>query len=55
MATFSPRRSRIFRDKVVNRGCPKNIASSGKNKDCVAPDSGVGFVVGTVKSGQPSL
>lgn len=33
MATFSPRRSREFRVKFLNRGCELLIASSGKNSD----------------------
>lgn len=55
MATFSPLRSLIFLDRVLNLGCPGKIASSGKNNDFVAPLSGVGVVGGWVKSSQPNL
>lgn len=55
MATLSPLRCRIFRDNVLNLGCPGKIASSGKNNERVAPALGVGFVTGSVKLSQPNL
>lgn len=55
IATFSPLRSLIFRDKVLKRGCPGNIASSGKKSDLVAPSFGVALAGGSAKPSQPNL
>lgn len=55
IATFSPRRCLIFLVNVLNRGWPGYIASSGKNKLLDAPEFGVGYVGGSVKSCAPVL
>ena len=55
MATFSPLRCLMFLDKVLKRGWPGNMASSGKNNDLVAPLSGVGTAAGIEKFLHPNL
>ena len=55
IATFSSLRCLIFLVKVLKRGWPPKIASSGKNKLLDAPEFGVGFAGGSVKSGEPNL
>lgn len=55
MATFSPLRSLIFDVKVLKRGCPGKIASSGKKCDRVTPVLWLGLNGGLVKFGQPNL
>lgn len=53
MATFSPRRSRMLRVKVRNRGCAGKIASSGKNKDREALFTGSGLASGVQNPSHP--
>lgn len=55
MATFDPLLCRIFLVSVLKRGCPGNMASSGKKREHDDPLSGVGTAGGSVKSWQPSL
>ena len=55
MATFDPLLCRIFLVSVLKRGCPGNMASSGKKREHDDPLSGVGRAGGSVKSQQPSL
>jgi hypothetical protein len=55
IATFDPLLCRIFLVSVLNRGCPGNMASSGKKREHDDPLTGVGTAGGSVKSGQPSL
>jgi len=55
MATFDPLLCRIFLVSVLKRGCPWNMASSGKKREHDDPFSGVGTAGGSVKSGLPSL
>lgn len=55
MATFDPLLCRIFLVSVLKRGCPGNMASSGKKREHDDPFSGVGTAGGSVKLWQPSL
>ena len=50
MTTFDPLRCRIFLVSVLKRGCPGNMASSGKKREHDDPFSGVGTAGGSVKS-----
>lgn len=50
MATFDPLLCRIFLVSVLKRGCPGNMASSGKKREHDDPFSGVGTAGGSVKS-----
>lgn len=45
----------MFDVKVLKRGCPSNMALSGKYRDLVTPSGGVGGYGGLVKSGHPNL
>ena len=55
METFDPLLCRIFLVSVLKRGCPGNMASSGKKREHDDPPTGVGTAGGSVKSCEPSL